>query len=467
MNEDISLNIQKKTHKITSNINLDMYNFHDGLPIIIICFNNYKYVDNTIKQIININPDYKKYIFILNNKSDDEKTIEYLLKNNLDVKIINNDVNEGPWINKGKNAHIFDALPDKYIITDPDLQFNKNLPKNFIEIMDELSEFYKCNKIGFAISLEDKDDMYPYENYFDNKTIYDFESKHFWNTPIQHSLYHLYEAGIDTTFSLHNKKYFREHVFYNSDNGVLMYMDSNLFIRMAGDFECKHLPFYINEHVLNVYEKYKYSIKSLYSTTSNFHLKHIKENYNIIERRNEIILTEKNDDVFFWNYYYHVYEDYLFDLFDKYLDKNKDYIDVGDAIGETSIYASRKSRNVFTFCKDISILDTLQKNCKNNSDNIIITENYEISKINKKSFLGIKIDNIENISFIKVDIQGEEEHILIQLYNCYKKYKIPIYIKIYKHLWDDATNMNFFPFLNNFEKRYYNSTKDIFAIVID
>ena len=39
------------------------------IPIIIICYNNYLYVKNTLKQILKINEEYYKNIQILNNKS--------------------------------------------------------------------------------------------------------------------------------------------------------------------------------------------------------------------------------------------------------------------------------------------------------------------------------------------------------------------------------------------------------------
>ena len=52
--------------------------YYMTIPIIIVCYNNYKYVDNTIKQINNINPDYTPYITIMDNNSYDEETINFL-----------------------------------------------------------------------------------------------------------------------------------------------------------------------------------------------------------------------------------------------------------------------------------------------------------------------------------------------------------------------------------------------------
>ena len=99
------------------------------IPIVIICYNNYMYVENTLKQIASINKDYYTNIIILNNMSTCSDTISYL--NKVDVRVINNVGNFGPWITPTNNRQLYDLLPDKYIITDPDLKLNPNIPKLF------------------------------------------------------------------------------------------------------------------------------------------------------------------------------------------------------------------------------------------------------------------------------------------------------------------------------------------------
>ena len=121
------------------------------IPILIICYNNYIYVDNMIKQIKKINPEYFSYISIVNNSSTDKDTISYL--ETCSVNIIQNK-NNGPWISQDCNKHIYDTLPEQYIITDPDLQLHKNIPSNFIEILSNLSEKYHCRKIGFDTEIK-------------------------------------------------------------------------------------------------------------------------------------------------------------------------------------------------------------------------------------------------------------------------------------------------------------------------
>ena len=145
----------------------------------------------------------------MNNSSTCLDTINYL--NTTNVKIINNH-NNGPWVSNNKNTHIYDSLPDKYILTDADLELNENIPTNFIEILSELSDKYNTSKIGFALDISDFDKMFQ-NKYFQNMDIYDWEKK-FWQNKINDEKYELYEASIDTTFCLMNKKnIFNDHLF--------------------------------------------------------------------------------------------------------------------------------------------------------------------------------------------------------------------------------------------------------------
>ena len=92
-----------------------------NVPIIIISFNNYKYVQNTITQLEKINPSILKDIIIMDNNSSEPNTINYL--NTTKYKVVRNSENKGPWIENYKD--FYNSLPNKFIITDPDLEFNK------------------------------------------------------------------------------------------------------------------------------------------------------------------------------------------------------------------------------------------------------------------------------------------------------------------------------------------------------
>jgi hypothetical protein len=121
----------------------------------------------------------KQQLLILNNDSNDRDTIEYL--KNIDIKIIHNK-NNGPHINEQCNKHIYDQLPQKFILTDPDLELNNDLPIDFINTLSEISEQYQCSNVGFALDLSDKE-LFLEGVYCGGVNIYNWE-KNFWNNKI-------------------------------------------------------------------------------------------------------------------------------------------------------------------------------------------------------------------------------------------------------------------------------------------
>lgn len=213
------------------------------IPIIVICYNNWKYIDNTINQIRHLNKDYLNNIIILNNSSTCENTKKYL--RNCKYTVIYHP-NNGPRINKNNNNHLYKVLPERYIVTDPDLEYNNNLPKNFIEQLVKISDLMCSGRTGFALKIDDFNKMHK-EIYFKDKNIFNWESK-FWKNKVPNIDYELYEASIDTTFCLITKKY----PFTKS-------------IRVAGNFTAKHLPWYIDNNILTNHE----DIINVYSNTNN------------------------------------------------------------------------------------------------------------------------------------------------------------------------------------------------------
>jgi len=126
-----------------------------------------------------------------------------------------------------------DTLPDVYLLSDPDLELNKNLPDNFVEILYELSKKYETYKVGFALDISDHENFIDCPNYNSGLNIYTWESR-FWHNKIEDEKYEIYNAPIDTTFCLVNEKNFdlnKPHDYHNA-------------IRLAGDFTTKHLPWY-------------------------------------------------------------------------------------------------------------------------------------------------------------------------------------------------------------------------------
>lgn len=190
------------------------------IPVVVVCYNNYKYVQNTVRQL----GKFTDNIIIMDNASTDSTTCEYLASCGLDVRY--NKTNNGPWIDSERNKHIWDILPDEFVLTDPDLEFNENLPNDFIERLSAISNKYHAKKTGFALRIDDFEDMYQCA-YCDTPSIKVWETE-FWKNRIQDDEYELYEAGIDTTFALVNKKYF-----------------GGKSIRVAGNFTARHIPWYV------------------------------------------------------------------------------------------------------------------------------------------------------------------------------------------------------------------------------
>ncbi len=379
-----------------------------GIPIIIPCFNNHIYVENTLKQLKKINPNLLNTVIILNNSSTDFKTQKYL-KNLSGIKIINNP-NNGPWINNNKNVHIYRILPEKYIITDPDLEFNENLPKNFIEILSNLSDQYRVTRIGFAIKIDDFNKMYQDSDYLFGLNIFQWENQNYQNR-LANLEYELYGTGIDTTFCLINKNY----------------INDNSCIRIGGNFTCRHLPFYIHDDLLNIYQKYLYwstSIKNL-STIAKLYRNYITLNYQIINIKNESILIKNTDKrLDFWKEYESINKE-LLNTLDKYLDSNKDFIELNTGLNKLSVYSARKSNKVYTNNTNQYFSDIY----KDNLDNI---EYFNI-ETNYNNFVSNLLEKVkpESISIINIDINGQEEIILDKLIEINKEYSIPIIIKFY------------------------------------
>lgn len=398
-----------------------------NIPIIIPCYNNYRYVDNMILQLLNINKNIEKNIIIMDNKSTDIDTIKYLKSR---TNVIFNNENKGPWITSNNNENIYNLLPDRFIITDPDLQLNPNIPHNFIDILSELSNKYHCSKIGFALDISDYDKMFDTKGSY-GITVYEWE-RQFWRNKINDTEYELYHAQIDTTFALINKK------------------GRGYDIRIAGNFTAKHIPWYKDNLLLNVYDNYKINTNTTkISTISKIIKEYIEEKYYKVIKNDIFFFIDNNSsDMYFWKDIYPLWNYETFYIFDKVLDINKIVIDIGAWIGATTIYASRKSKYIYAIEPDINHINTLKYNCKNNCNNytIINEPTIDINNIIKRYNI-----NHNDISLVNIDIRGNEEHILNELYDLYNIYKIKIYIKFYYSLWKNK-DIDRFTFLSDSQK---------------
>jgi hypothetical protein len=214
-----------KTIRFKRKKNRTMKNRSNEIPIVVICWNNYYFVNNFVNQL----KRFPNPIILLDNNSNYQPLLDYYkkikaeLKDKIEIRLLKK--NYGHTVYK-QFKH---TLPDIYILSDPDLELNIKMPKNFANQLLKLSNHYKCYKVGCALNIEDKDKFIQCVTYYHGKNIYDWE-KQFWEKPIRNNKYTLYQAAIDTTLSLINNNYIT-----NNNN-----------IRVAGNFTAKHLPWYNN-----------------------------------------------------------------------------------------------------------------------------------------------------------------------------------------------------------------------------
>lgn len=129
-----------------------------------------------------------------------------------------------------------------FIYTDSDLILNDDLPKNFGEIMFSiLLKNNEVSKVGFAIRIEDLQIDNPI-----NKDIIEWEQR-YWKNSVGENMY---LSSIDTTFALYRP------ILFKARNSIVRFYKA---IRIAGDFTCKHEPWYWDFEKLNEEQKFYFT----------------------------------------------------------------------------------------------------------------------------------------------------------------------------------------------------------------
>jgi len=204
------------------------------VPCLIPAFNNPTYVRQAIARLSGF-PTLK--LFILDNASTYGPMREFCAEVDSgmhgNARLLRLDCNAGPravWSN-------LQSMPQFFCVTDPDLEFNPDLPGDFVRHLIDLTETYRVGKAGFALSLADRDLMLParFRHCEGWMTIWEAEAKH-WLAPLPDDPSigdPLYRATIDTTFALYNKRYFDIEQPWDA-------------VRVAGRYTCRHLPWYVD-----------------------------------------------------------------------------------------------------------------------------------------------------------------------------------------------------------------------------
>lgn len=191
-----------------------------NMPALIIGYNQLTFIRNMVKQL----EKYTSDIIIVDNNSSYPHLLDYY-KNEFKYTLLRQKHNYGYRVYQ--RQFIQNLVGDIYILTDPDLTLNPNLPNNFLQELIGISNYYNAQRVGFALDIF-FDDLRTDVTYR-GKSIQEWESN-FWKNPLPYTInpnLKLYRAVIDTTFCLIHR---RHH--------------PNINIRVAGDFTCDHIPWH-------------------------------------------------------------------------------------------------------------------------------------------------------------------------------------------------------------------------------
>ena len=204
-------------------------------PLVLIpTYNNGPYLENCLQQFQTLG--FNNFL-VLDGGSSDRGTSAFLKTLSDSDRLINLLGNPGPRF-FFENHDFYRALPEIFVVTDPDLEFNSDLPEDFITTLFNLSLELKSGKVGFALNIDG--DLKRDEFFFGKRwtTIKEWESQH-WKDRVANSLdLEVYRAPIDTTFALYNKRFLDKKSFFEG-------------YRVAGSFTAKHLPWHVSDDLVH------------------------------------------------------------------------------------------------------------------------------------------------------------------------------------------------------------------------
>ena len=236
-------------------INAAMKSFGDNeIPIIIPTFNQVTYAKHMVDQLTELGIDN---FVISDNNSTYPPMLEWLDEVSKKSRVIHLGYNLGPRV-YSEILEVLAMMPDWFIVTDPDLIFNKNLPSTFIDDMIEACSYYQFPKIGFAMDIFNEEAS---SKFFNKELVHHWESRYWMNqigsmkdgSPI-------YSAAIDTTFALHNTGILNDEVM--KAGGTAMVRSA----RIAGNYTCEHMGWWQNQPMTEDEFEYYKSVQTWAST---------------------------------------------------------------------------------------------------------------------------------------------------------------------------------------------------------
>jgi glycosyltransferase involved in cell wall biosynthesis len=218
-------------------------------PLYIPTFNNPTYLTNMLNQLSQMKWEN---VTILDGGSTYAPMINLLDKLSEKMQVISLPENPGPRY-FSLDREFLSTLPQFFCVSDPDIQFNKMLPANFISVMIELSERYQYGKVGFALDIGEKLSLKEsaYILHGKTSTIREYE-KQFWanRLVVLPDSSPVFIAPIDTTFALYNKKFFIPQDSFDRA------------LRVAGNYSSLHIP-WLNNDMLPAEERKFYALRNM------------------------------------------------------------------------------------------------------------------------------------------------------------------------------------------------------------
>jgi hypothetical protein len=170
-------------------------------------------------------------IIILDNQTTYEPTLEWY--KNCGVEVFHNNIPETLYGNESfwrlafhlHHPRFVEIVGQHYVFTDSDVVPVETIPENFLDNMVDLcGEFPDLHKLGLGIKI---DDLPPDNKQTPQSLVYEGSYR---DHPVPHPRYQLYQAPIDTTFAVY------------TPNSPPIWGDRTL--RMDGDYQIRHYPFY-------------------------------------------------------------------------------------------------------------------------------------------------------------------------------------------------------------------------------
>jgi hypothetical protein len=230
------IRILKAVKKYFSPLFLYQIFYPRSVPVIIVNFNQLE----TLKELVSFLIERKFVnIYIIDNHSTYKPLLDYYEKMNQKLNVILLQKNDGHLV-LFKNEDLYSKLcKSLYILTDPDIIPNKNLPKNFMHILIKNLLKYDewVTKVGFALDITNIPSYYPAK-----EKVLKWERR-FWENEVEKDMY---LNTLDTTFALYKPSFFCN----------LKKNDHFSALRIAGDFTCDHLGWHIDYSNLTDEQKY-------------------------------------------------------------------------------------------------------------------------------------------------------------------------------------------------------------------